>query len=289
MDLLIQALILGLSLAVIYLPIALGFNLIFGVMRILNFAHGDFYMLGGMLAWWTITQLQVDPRLAVVLATLMVAAFGAVVERVLFRRLQQDLLSTLIVAIALSLLIENVTVLVSGTSSKHYSLSVGGVVNLAGVAIPSERIVAAVVSLISLAGFYAVLQRTRLGWAIRAVAQDREAAMLQGIDPGRMRLITMALGSGITALAGALAGATFGVDANIGTPPFLQAMIVVVLGGLGSIEGTLIAGLIVFMATSVVTILVGAVEASLAGFGLLYLVLQVRPSGLFGRAAHGYV
>ena len=89
MDLLIQALILGLSLAVIYLPIALGFNLIFGVMRILNFAHGDFYMLGGMLAWWTITQLQVDPRLAVVLATLMVAAFGAVVERVLFRRQRQ--------------------------------------------------------------------------------------------------------------------------------------------------------------------------------------------------------
>jgi branched-chain amino acid transport system permease protein len=289
MDLLIQALILGLSLAVIYLPIALGFNLIFGVMRILNFAHGDFYMLGGMLAWWTMTQFQVDPRLAVVAATLLVAALGAVVERVFFRRLQQDLLSTLIVAIALSLLIQNVTVLVAGTASKHYSLNAGGVVNLAGVVIPAERVVAAVVSLISLVGFYAVLQRTKLGWAIRAVAQDREAAMLQGIDPGRMRMITMALGSGITALAGALAGATIGVDANIGTPPFLQAMTVVVLGGLGSIEGTLIAGLIVFMATSVVTILVGAVEASLAGFALLYLVLQVRPSGLFGRAAHGYV
>ncbi len=218
---------------------------------------------------------------------LLLAALGALIERFAFRPMEDDVLACLIVSIGLSLVFQTTTLIVGGSDTKHYAFPLQGTLYFDGVRLSVDRLLITVLGLLGTALFYLVLQKTNLGRAIRAVAQDREAATLQAINPGLITTVTMALGTALAAMGGALTASIFGVGPFIGTDALLFSVVIIVLGGLGSMEGTFLAGLLLGMVQSFITIYVGATEAAMAGFIVLYLVLLLRPAGLLGRAGRG--
>lgn len=279
----LQVVVYGLTLAGLYLPIALGLNLIFGVMQILNFAHGEFYMLGALFTWGLLSTLEINFVAAVAISLLLVVGLSIVIERGFFRPLGDDIQRSLIVALGLGLILQTSVVLLVGPDVKHYEFPFGGMLSTGGINVSAEKLTTTFLALGSAGLFYLVLQRTRLGRSIRAVAQDQQAAMLQGINPGRIRSVTIALGSSLAALGGALGGSSFGVEPFMGFDFLLYSFIIIILGGLGSMEGTLLAGVLMALLQSAVTLYVGATEAAMASFLVLYTMLLVRPTGLFGR------
>lgn len=287
MDVLAQAFVQGLTLAALYLPIALGLNLVFGVLHIINFAHGDLYMLGAMLTWWVLTSSGLGFLPSLVIAVLLVTLLGIVIERVLLRAMGHDVLAALVLSMGLGLVLQTSTLLIAGGGVKRYAFPIQGTITFAGTNLSMERLSITVLGLLSVGLFYGLLQKTKLGKAIRAVAQDEEAATLQSINPAVIRMVAMGLGTALAALGGALSASVFGVDPYVGSSPLIFSFVVITLGGLGSMEGTLLAGLLLGMAESFITIYVGATEAAMAAFIVLYLVLLIRPSGLLGRARIG--
>ncbi len=287
MDVFVQAFVQGLTLAALYLPIALGLNLVFGVLHIINFAHGDLYMLGAMLTWWVLTSSGLGFVPSLVIAVALVTLLGIVIERVLLRAMGHDVLAALVLSLGLGLVLQTSTLLIAGGGVKRYSFPIQGTITFAGTNLSMERLSITVLGLLSVALSYGLLQKTKLGKAIRAVAQDEEAATLQSINPAMIRMVTMGLGTALAAVGGALSGSVFGVDPYVGSSPLIFSFVIITLGGLGSMEGTLLAGLILGMAESFITIYVGAMEAAMAAFIVLYLVLVIRPSGLLGRARIG--
>lgn len=279
----LQVLVYGLTLAGLYLPIALGLNLIFGVMQILNFAHGEFYMLGALFTWAVLSTLDIPFVVAAATSILLVVALGALIERLFFRRLGEDMQRSLIVALGLGLVLQTAVVLSVGADVKHYSFPIEGMFSIGAVGVSVEKATTTLLALASATVFYLILQRTKLGRSIRAVAQDHQAAMLQGINIGKIRTVTIALGSSLAALGGALGGSTFGVEPFMGFDFLLYSFIIIIFGGLGSMEGTLLAGVLMALLQSAVTLYVGAIEATMVSFSVLYLMLLIRPTGLFGR------
>jgi branched-chain amino acid transport system permease protein len=287
MDVLVQAFVQGLTLAALYLPIALGLNLIFGVLHIINFAHGDLYMLGAMLTWWVLTAWGLGFVPSLVIAVVLVTLLGIAIERVLLRAMGHDVLAALVLSLGLGLVLQTSTLLLAGGGVKQYGFPVQGTVTFLGTRLSMERLSITLLGLLSVGLFYGLLQKTKLGKAIRAVAQDEEAATLQSINPATIRMVAMGLGTALAAIGGALSASVFGVDPYVGSGPLIYSFVIITLGGLGSMEGTLLAGLVLGMAESFITIYVGATEAAMAAFIVLYLVLLVRPSGLLGRARVG--
>jgi branched-chain amino acid transport system permease protein len=253
-------------------------------MRILNFAHGDLYMLGAMFTWWALmtTGLPFIPSLLIGIA--IVSVIGVLIERVFLRPLGGDVLAGLVMSIGLGLVIQTSTALLGGSDLKRYSFPLQGTLSIGPTNLSMERLMITVLGIGGSVVFYLLLQRTKLGRAIRAVAQDHDAATLQGINPSTIRTIAMVLGTAIAAMGGALSGSMFGVEPFMGGGPLLFSFIVIVLGGLGSIEGTFLAGLLLGLAESFITIYIGATEAAMAGFIVLYVTLLLRPNGLLGRA-----
>jgi branched-chain amino acid transport system permease protein len=277
----------GLTLAALYLPIALGLNLIFGVLHIINFAHGDLYMLGAMLTWWVLTSSGLGFVASLLIAVVLVTLLGILIERVLLRPMGHDVLAALVLSLGLGLVLQTSTLLIAGGGVKRYAFPIQGTITVAGTNLSMERLSITLLGLLSVGLFYGLLQRTKLGKAIRAVAQDEEAATLQSINPAMIRMVAMGLGTALAAVGGALSASVFGVDPYVGSTPLIFSFVIITLGGLGSMEGTLLAGLLLGMAESFITIYVGATEAAMAAFIVLYLVLLVRPSGLLGRARIG--
>lgn len=287
MDIVFQALLYGVILSAIYLPVALGMNLVFGVMRILNFAHGELFMLGGMFTWWLLSSTGIGFFPAVLGSVVIVVALGLAIERFLLRPMGTDVLACLIMSMGISLVLLTATQLIAGSATKHYEFPLQAIVRLGGASVSLEKLAVAALGLISVGVFYWVLQRTRLGRAIRAVAQDKRTAMLQGVSPALVLSLSMAFGTGLAAIAGGLYGALFGVEPTMGSGFMMFSLTIMTLGGLGSIEGTFFAGLLFGMVLSFVTIFVGATEAAMASIIVLYLALLVRPNGLFGQAREG--
>jgi len=279
-----QVIINGVTLGTNYILMALGFTLIFGVLRIVNFAHGEFYMLGAFFVLTAILKFEVNYLLAAILAVLFIGLLGYLTEEVIFRRFRDKELEGMIIALGLSILLQNLGLVAWGP----YDLSIPpvftGVLKIGTLFYPMERLMVVFISFLLMAGFYLFLKKTRLGLAIQAIAQDTEIARVQGMRINRLYPLAFAVGTGLAAAAGAVIGPLFQLNPWMGIMPQVKAFIVVILGGIGSIPGAFLGGLILGVAESFVSTYASKALADLLGFVLVIGILLFRPSGLFGRS-----
>ncbi len=286
MEALLQHLANGFLLGGTYALLGIGLTLIFGLMNVVNFAHGEFYAVGAYLTFAGLALLRLNFYLATALAILGGCLLGALCERLLLRPLRAESIdTTMLVMIGLWIAMQNGELLVWGGVAKsipHPFPTAPLVLGPVSVAPPRLFVLAAVLVLI--AGSHLLIHRTPLGTAMRATFQDRDTAALMGIDIGRIYTLTFAFGSGLAAAAGALLGPIFLVYPSMGDPASLKAFSVVILGGLGNFAGATLGGLILGTAEELGAGYVSSGYRDAVGFVIIILVLLFRPSGLFARA-----
>jgi len=286
-DTVVQTLVNALMQSSFVALMAVGLVLIFGVMRVINFAHGEFYMAGAYVVFWLYAQHKLPFFAAVVAAVIVVGVIGLILEQILFKPMRENPLGGLIMSVGVLFILQVLAAVIFGVGlMKHIPPNYPGatqVFGMEGVSVPWQRLVAFGISILLLVGLWLFLRRTRLGWALRACAQDREAAALQGMSINRLALLAMGLGAGMAGAAGAIMAPLVRVYPYIGGPVIVTAFIVIVVGGIGSLEGAVLAAVLyTFFHTFVATYLDGTI-ASILGLLLMLLVLIVRPAGLLGK------
>jgi len=279
-----QIVVNGLAAGVFYVLMALGFTLIFGILRLVNFAHGEFYMLGAFVVYHLYAQLGMNFFVALAAAAVAVAAVGVLVERVVFAPLRSRELSMLMSALGLQIAIQGIMAVVEGVEGLSLPSPVQGVYRSGWITFPYDRLLVVGAGLVVLLLFYAFITWTRLGQALRAVAQDGDAALMQGIPVNFVYTAAFAIGCALAAIGGALIGPVFSLQVYMGQPALLKAFIVVILGGLGSVPGALVGGLVLGLGESAFATLFGGLTSDMFGFLMIMGILLWKPTGLLGRA-----
>ena len=280
-----QSLINGLVMAMVIILVALGLNLVFGIMNIVNLAHGELYMLGAYLLWWLAVQNELPYFYGFAISIAVIAALGVVLERVFFKGVRGETLPGLLISIGLILSLQTVALLLFGEQPRGVPAPtiLKGVFRISGVVISKERLAVIIVTLGCLVLMYLFINRLRVGKAIQAVAQDPDAAALQGISINNISSLVMALGAALAAISGCLMGTINPITSTVGAQPLLEALVVIVLGGLGSIPGTIVGGLIVGLVKGFMGSYMTSTFASITVYLMLFVLLTFKPSGLFGR------
>jgi branched-chain amino acid transport system permease protein len=282
--LLSQALVNGVIIGLLYLLMAVGFTMVFGVMRVVNFAHGEFYMVGAYAGYLFVEKWHLPFVAAVGAAFVVALALGWLLEELVLKPFRQDELNGMIATIGLAMILQTGALMIFGPDTQIMPPVAEGSLLLGGVALPMSRLYVVVFSVLVLLALYLFVSRTRTGRALRAVVQDTEIATAQGIPARIMYPLGFGIGVGLAAIAGALMAPLFSVSPFIGGTPLLKAFIVVILGGLGSIPGAALASLLIGVAESVASTLMDSGVADILIFALVIAVLLVRPTGLLGRA-----
>ncbi|WP_372703978.1 branched-chain amino acid ABC transporter permease [Castellaniella sp.] len=281
--LLAQATVNGLVVGLLYLFMAVGFTLVFGVMRMVNFAHGEFYMLGAFGAYVLTTGFHL-PFLASVVLTLVAAiVVGGLLEYVILKPLRRDELNGMIVTIGLAMVLQNGALLIFGPDPLSMPAVITGTTRIGTIVIPNSRIYVVVFAILVLALLYVFLRYSRLGRALRAVVEDFQIASIQGIPARVFYPLGFGLGVGLAAVAGALMAPLFVVSAFSGTTPLLKAFIVVILGGLGSIPGAVVAGLALGLTESYAGLFFESSTADMVIFLVVIIMLVLMPKGILGK------
>ena len=286
MDQLLQHLLNGLLLGATYSLLGIGLTLVFGLMNVVNFAHGEFYTLGAYAAFAALLLAPVHFFLAIPLAIVAGALAGAVCERVLLRPLRAQSIDTvMLVMIGLWIAMQNAELLGWGGVAKSVPTPFPTQpVVLGAVSVAPLRIFVFVVSGLLILGAHLLLSRTKLGRAMRATFQDRETAALMGVSIERIHTVTFAFGAGLAAAAGALLGPVFLLYPSMGDLASLKAFSVVILGGLGNFGGAALGGLVLGIAEELGAGYISSGYRDAVGFLMIVAVLLLRPSGLFARA-----
>jgi branched-chain amino acid transport system permease protein len=284
-SLLAQSAVIGLSIGSIYILMALGLTLMFGMMHIINFAHGAVYMLGAYVIYYVFFQGGAPYFAAFLGAMLLLGIFGYLVERGIYRPIRGGIEPTLVALLALSTFLEAAGYPVFGQLDKHVPPVFEGTRNVLGVMISVERLMIIPIAAALVLGLYLFIKKTKIGAAMRAIEQDKEAAALQGVNVNVVNGLAFAIGFALAAAAGALIAPIFKLDPMMGDQPLLKAFIIIILGGLGSIPGAILGGLMLGLIDSTVATALGAEPAFLLSFVFIILLLLFRPAGLFGHAA----
>lgn len=286
MDELLQHLVNALILGSTYALLGIGLTLIFGIMRVVNFTHGELYALGAYAVFFLEVSLGVNFFLALVLAVIVGCAVGAVIEFVLLRPLlDADIDTTMLVMIGAWIVMQNTELLYWGGVSKavmtpfpEEPLQIGPIF------VSWLRLFVLVVALILIGATYALINRTKLGKAMRATFQDRDTAALMGVNIKGIYTATFAIGSGLAAAAGALLGPVFLVTPSMGDLASLKAFAIVILGGLGNITGATLGGFILAFVEEIGAGYISSGYRDAMGFLIIIIVLLFKPTGLFARA-----
>jgi branched-chain amino acid transport system permease protein len=286
---LLQQVVLGLLLGGLYGLAAAGLSLIFGVLKVLNVAHGELIMLGGYAAFGLAAGLGVPTPLALVLvlplsAALGLALYGGVFGFVVRFDEETRVRTSLLVGFGLSLALHAGAVRLWTADERSIVTGWGGSVSVAGLVVPRVRLGTLLVAFVLIGLVHLFLARTRWGHAVRATAEDWEAALLQGIDVRRAYLVAFALGTALAGAAGALVAVGYSISPAIGLEWTFKALVVVVLAGLGSLFGTFVGGLVLGAAEALSAAVVGGAYREVVGLLLFFCILLARPRGLFGRA-----
>ncbi len=281
----IEQLFNGLVSGAVYALMASGLSLIWGTLKMLNFAHGEFYMLGGFGVYLGLLLAGFSPLLAVPLAMLGAGVVGIVAGRLVIHPLLDQPgwdVSPVIATLGLSILFQNLALHLWGERFKNIPYYIEGGVDLLGIRMAWQRVLIVAVTVVMIAVVVIALRRTWWGRALRATAQDRDAAMLAGINVYAVYLWTMGLAAALAALAAAMLAPIYSVNPWMGTALLLKAFIVCVLGGLGSLGGAILGGILLGTTESLTVILWSSEWKDVVAFVLLILVLWVRPAGLLG-------
>jgi branched-chain amino acid transport system permease protein len=285
-EILSQVIITGIINSAVYAVMATGLTLVYGATRILNFAHGSLFAWGAYLAWVLSTgYFRLNYALAVALTVVTMFFLGLVFERVVsypLRRYPEWQTNTIIVTLGAALFLDNLALVSFGPRVKRIPRLLEGNVSIVGVIVDSHDIVIVVVALVTLLllGFF--LKKTWYGMAVRAVAQDATGARIVGLNLDRVFMYTLGISSALAGISGILLGPKTLIFPHVGWEVFAKAFVVIVLGGLGSVKGTLYAAIILGMVEVFVTFTLGAVWGLPVFIGVLLLVLVSRPKGLFG-------
>ncbi|MFX0543124.1 branched-chain amino acid ABC transporter permease [Roseovarius sp. S4756] len=265
--------------------VAVGLVLIFGVMGVINFAHGELFMAGAYVVVAVYADMHLPFFLAVVVGLLFVGCLGLLMERALFRPLRDNPLGGLVASIGFLMILQALATMGFGVRMEFIPPVTQHVVQLGeGISIPLARVYVIIAAVLLLSALWYFLKRTRFGWALRASAQDPQAAELQGISIAQTAKIAMFIGAGLAGIAGALTAPLVSVNPHMGHSVIVTAFIVIIVGGVGSLEGAIIASIVYAFVHTFVTTFYGGVIADITGLSLMLLVLIVKPTGLFGSA-----
>lgn len=283
-DLILQTVLNGLLLGGIYALAALGLSLVFGIMDVVNLAHGHFLMVGGYVAVILLSLYGVTPLAGMFVAIAVLFVVGLAVQRAILSRVVGDGIERpILVLFGVALVLQNVGQYLLGSNARSTELGFGlGAISLGSISLSSSRLVTFLVALLLVAVTWLLLHRTDVGRAIRATAQNRAAAQYVGIDTERVYVVTLGVGSALAGAAGALLSMLFPIDPFVGWSYLLKGFAVVVLGGVGSIGGTLVGGLVLGVSENVGALYIGGSYRDIVSFAIFLIVLLIRPEGLFG-------
>lgn len=283
---LIANLISGLSLGSIYALIALGYTMVYGIAKMLNFAHGDIIMVGAFAVITTVSMLGFPPALAIAASVVCCVVLGVCVERIAYKPLRKSPpLAVLITAIGVSYFLQSLALLIFG-STQHSFPKVFSVPTLAlgALTIRGDMLVTLAVTTAIMVGMSLFIAKSRTGKAMRAVSEDRDAAELMGISVNRTITITFAIGSALAAVAGVFYGTTYGfIGPYTGSMPGIKAFVAAVFGGIGSIPGAVVGAFLIGLCEEIIKGLGQSTFSDAFTFALLIIVLCVKPTGLFGE------
>ncbi len=284
----ISYLINGISLGSIYALIALGYTMVYGIAKMLNFAHGDIIMIGGFSIFVAMNTLGLPPLLAVLIAVVICTLLGMVIEKVAYKPLRQaSPLAVLITAIGVSYLLQNVALLFFGANTKLFTSVVnvpaislaGGQINISG-----ETTITIILSIIIMIVLMTFIKKSKAGQAMLAVSEDKGAAELMGINVNATIALTFAIGSALAALAGALMCSAYPtLTPYTGAMPGIKAFVAAVFGGIGSIPGAFIGGILLGIIENLSKAYISSQMADAIVFAVLILVLLVKPTGILGK------
>jgi branched-chain amino acid transport system permease protein len=290
----LQQLINGLSLGAIYALIALGYTMVYGVLRLINFAHGDVYMLGAFAGYFIANALELDANpsipgaIAVTLAAMIVCAgIGILIERFAYRPVRHHpRLTSLITAIGVSLLLEYGGQVVFGATPRFFPQMVRAeIYSLGGVQITNQNLLIIVVAVLMMFGLHFVVQHTRIGKAMRATSYNLAVAKLMGINTDFIIAFTFALGSALAAAAGVLVALAIPrIDPLMGLMTGLKAFVAAVLGGIGNIPGAMLGGMLIGLMETGLSATAYSTYRDAVAFAILIIILIVRPAGILGTA-----
>ena len=279
-------LISGLSLGSIYALIALGYTMVYGIAKMLNFAHGDIIMVGAFTIIVSISTCGLPVWVALILSVVMCTVLGVVTERVAYKPLRKsEPLTVLITAIGVSYLLQNLALLIFGSSQKSFpSIFDISSVHIGDLSMSGESVVTLAVTIIIMIALSLFINKTRAGKAMRAVSEDKEAAELMGISVNKTISLTFAIGSALAAVAGVFYGASYGfIGPYTGSMPGIKAFVAAVFGGIGSIPGAMIGGLLLGVLESLSKAYISTELSDAIVFASLIVVLLVKPTGLLGK------
>ena len=286
MDKLIQTLISGLSLGSIYALIALGYTMVYGIAKMLNFAHGDIIMVGAYAVITAVFTMGLPPFIAILISIALCALLGIVIEFLAYRPLRQaQPLAVLITAIGVSYLLQNLALLIYGSEQKAFPTIVAlPTVHIGGVYIDGITLATLVVTAVIMVALSLFINKTRMGKAMRAVSEDKEAAELMGISVNRTITVTFAIGSALAGVAAIFYGAAYTyIRPTTGAMPGIKAFTAAVFGGIGSIPGAMLGGILLGVIEQLSKTYISTLWADAIVFGVLVVVPVVKPTGLLGK------
>lgn len=286
MQLFLQQLVNGVALGSIYALIALGYTMVYGIIKLINFAHADIYMMGAFVGYFLVVQLQMNLFLAMLIAMIFCAILGVVIEKIAYKPLRNSTrVAALITAIGVSYLLQNVMIYFLGPEVRAFPSPLEtSIYRLGNIIINSKQILVFVITVSLMIILQFVVQKTKMGKAMRAVSVDTEAAQLMGIDVNRVISFTFMLGSALAGIAGVLVGVYYNsISPTMGVTMGLKAFVAAVVGGIGSIPGAMVGGYLIGILETIVTFMGGSMYKDAVVYGLLIVILLVLPAGLFGK------
>ncbi|MCF8094394.1 MAG: branched-chain amino acid ABC transporter permease [Desulfobacteraceae bacterium] len=279
----LQAIANGLAMGGLYILVALGLTLILSIMGILQLAHGEIYMIGAYLVYYLTSSLGISLYIAILISMGAMGLIGLVLERGIFRPCKGDFLSVITVAIALTLILRSYAVAQFGLFERTVPKLASGSLVFFGVAVPKDRFVAMLIAAAMSVALYLFLKMTRYGQAMFACAQNPEGARLRGINPDLISPMAMMIGCALAAAGGAIAGSIWMLTPTMGTLPLVKGLIIIVIGGMGSLSGAIVAGIFLGLMDGIIPVFFGPVVTSIAPLVIVVLILLVKPQGLFGH------
>jgi branched-chain amino acid transport system permease protein len=267
----------------IYILVALGLTLVLSIVGIVQLAHGEIYMIGAYVIYYFCVVAGLNFFLSLLISVLFTGLLGIILERLFLRPFRSDVEGAIITTISLILILQTAIIAISGPGYKDIPGPIQGVVTILGARLSWERLITILVSISLVSTLLVFINRTKIGQAMVAVSEDRDAASLMGINVNRVSSVAMFLGCALAAAAGGLTGAIFDLTPFMGDFALMKGIEVIILGGLGSIPGAIIGGLILGLVDGLITPLLSVQMANIIGLIVIVLILLFRPRGLLGH------
>ena len=286
MEQLIQQLINGLSIGSIYALVALGYTMVYGIIKLINFAHGDILMVGAYAGYISSTVFRLPLLPSIIIAMAFCILLGAIIEKIAYSPLRRaPRITLLITAIGVSFLLEYVMMYFFKADARAYNSNffITGTIFIGNIRIPKDQLFIMTCTLILMIALSLIIKRTKMGRAMRAVSSDRDAALLMGVSVNKTISFTFMLGSALAGAAGVMYGAVFKISPLMGMQPGIKAFVAAIFGGIGSVPGAMLGGILLGIIETMVSVYASSSFKDAAAFAILIIVLLVKPNGLLGK------